>query len=111
MQVWTRVSSWHRILAPARLSSIQCMHHMRRGCGIRSQIEIIPRLSYPSRSHHRSSAHMVSSPTQETTDEYRLPTNVKPAHYDVTIKTDIENQLFEGFVQIEWEFSVLDQGS
>jgi len=54
---------------------------------------------------------MVSSPTQETTDEYRLPTNVKPAHYDVTIKTDIENQLFEGFVQIEWEFSVLDQGS
>jgi len=54
---------------------------------------------------------MVSSPTQETTDEYRLPTNVKPTHYDVTIKTDIENQLFEGFVQIEWEFSVLDQGS
>jgi len=48
------------------------------------------------------------SPSQKASDEYRLPTNVKPTHYDVTIKTDIENQVFEGFVQIKWEFSVLD---
>lgn len=33
-------------------------------------------------------------------DEYRLPTNVKPAHYDVTIKTDLESLTFEGFVRI-----------
>jgi len=51
---------------------------------------------------------MVSPPTQKASDEYRLPTKVKPTHYDVTIKTDIENQVFEGFVQIEWEFSVPD---
>ena len=107
MQVRTYVSSWHRILAPARLSSIRCMHHTRKVCVIRS----IPRLSYlcatPSRSHYCSPAHMVSPPTQKASDEYRLPTNVKPIHYDLTIKTDIENQVFEGFVQIKWELSVL----
>ena len=84
------------------------MHHTRKGCVIRS----IPGLSYLSaplsRSRYCSLAHMVSPPTQKASDEYRLPTKVKPTHYDVTIKTDIENQVFEGFVQIEWEFSVPD---
>ena len=76
------------------------MHHTRKGCVIRS----IPGLSYLSttlsRSRYCSLAHMVS-PSQKASDEYRLPTNIKPTHYDVTIKTDIENQVFEGFVQIK----------
>ncbi|KAH9483761.1 Aminopeptidase 2, mitochondrial [Psilocybe cubensis] len=33
-------------------------------------------------------------------DQYRLPTDVKPTHYDVTIKTDLENLTFEGLVKI-----------
>ncbi|KAG6885073.1 hypothetical protein C0993_006152 [Termitomyces sp. T159_Od127] len=33
-------------------------------------------------------------------DEYRLPTDVRPLHYDVTIKTDLEKLEFEGFVNI-----------
>lgn len=53
---------------------------------------------------HCSSVHMASLTTPGTPDEYRLPTNVKPAHYDVTIKTDLENQTFEGFVRIECVF-------
>lgn len=35
-------------------------------------------------------------------DPYRLPTNVKPTHYDITIKTDLENLTFQGFVKVEY---------
>ncbi|KAG6813612.1 hypothetical protein H0H92_009229 [Tricholoma furcatifolium] len=38
--------------------------------------------------------------TVTKSDEYRLPLNVKPVHYDVTIKTDLENLEFEGFVDV-----------
>jgi aminopeptidase 2 len=34
-----------------------------------------------------------SSPT-----EFRLPTDVRPMHYDLTIRTDLEKQTFDGFV-------------
>jgi hypothetical protein len=34
--------------------------------------------------------------------DFRLPLDVKPTHYDVTIKTDLENSLFEGVVKIEY---------
>ena len=33
---------------------------------------------------------------------YRLPTNVKPAHYDITIKTDLENLTFDGIVKVRY---------
>ncbi|PFH48473.1 hypothetical protein AMATHDRAFT_65385 [Amanita thiersii Skay4041] len=32
--------------------------------------------------------------------DYRLPVNVKPTHYDITIKTDLERAEFQGFVKI-----------
>jgi len=35
-------------------------------------------------------------------DQYRLPTNVKPTHYDVTIKTDLEGLTFQGLVKIKY---------
>ncbi|KAJ3574305.1 hypothetical protein NP233_g1859 [Leucocoprinus birnbaumii] len=44
---------------------------------------------------------MASLSTPGASDQYRLPTDVKPVHYDVTIKTDLENQIFEGFVRID----------
>ncbi|KJA27394.1 hypothetical protein HYPSUDRAFT_131428 [Hypholoma sublateritium FD-334 SS-4] len=34
-------------------------------------------------------------------DPYRLPTNVKPTHYDITIKTDLEDLTFQGFVRVD----------
>ena len=32
---------------------------------------------------------------------YRLPTDVVPSHYDLTVWTDLENKKFEGVVYIE----------
>jgi len=34
-------------------------------------------------------------------DNYRLPTDVRPRHYDLTIRTDLEKEKFRGFVRIE----------
>jgi aminopeptidase 2 len=33
-------------------------------------------------------------------EKYRLPTDVKPTDYDVTIRTDLEQLTFDGFVKI-----------
>ncbi|TFK46426.1 leucyl aminopeptidase [Heliocybe sulcata] len=34
-------------------------------------------------------------------EDYRLPTNVKPKHYDLTIRTDLEKHTFDGFVAVD----------
>ncbi|KAJ7860510.1 leucyl aminopeptidase [Mycena leptocephala] len=34
-------------------------------------------------------------------DKYRLPTNVKPSHYDLTLWTDLESLEFGGFVTVD----------
>lgn len=38
----------------------------------------------------------------EDKDEYRLPTNLKPVHYDITVRTDLEALAFDGTVKIEY---------
>jgi hypothetical protein len=38
---------------------------------------------------------------KETLDPYRLPRNVKPVHYSLLVKTDLEALQFEGHVAIE----------
>lgn len=43
---------------------------------------------------------LASTPTDS--GDFRLPLDVKPTHYDVTIKTDLENSIFEGVVKIEY---------
>ena len=46
----------------------------------------------------------IMSTTPSTTknpDEYRLPTDVRPTHYDLTIRTDLEKETFDGAVKIE----------
>ena len=35
-------------------------------------------------------------------DEHRLPLNVKPVHYDLTVRTDLEKLTFDGSVVIEY---------
>jgi aminopeptidase 2 len=38
----------------------------------------------------------------DTSDSYRLPLDVRPTHYDVTIRTDLEKLAFDGFIRIEY---------
>ena len=35
-------------------------------------------------------------------DAYRLPTNLKPTHYDLVVQTDIEKLAFKGYVTIQY---------
>ncbi|KAI0253583.1 leucyl aminopeptidase [Lactifluus subvellereus] len=34
-------------------------------------------------------------------DHYRLPTDIRPRHYDLTIRTDLQKERFTGFVKID----------
>ncbi|KAG9123895.1 Aminopeptidase 2 mitochondrial [Ceratobasidium sp. 392] len=47
----------------------------------------------------------MSAPAQSTpaksAEEYRLPKNVRPSHYDLTIQTDLEALTFKGFVIVD----------
>ena len=46
-----------------------------------------------------SSASHMSFPTPNP--EYRLPSNAKPNRYDLTVRTNLENQTFDGFVDVQ----------
>ena len=35
-------------------------------------------------------------------DDYRLPTDVKPTHYSITLCTDLKASTFDGVVKIEY---------
>ncbi|KAF9054698.1 leucyl aminopeptidase [Panaeolus papilionaceus] len=41
-----------------------------------------------------------AAPTSKEVENYRLPTSVKPTHYDVTLRTDLEAENFAGLVKI-----------
>src|ERR1700677_2560097 len=47
------------------------------------------------------SAYLMASSSEDASDHYRLPTNARPKHYDLTIRTDLEKEKFTGFVKIE----------
>lgn len=34
-------------------------------------------------------------------DKFRLPTSMKPAHYDLTVRSDLEKLTFDGYVTIQ----------
>ena len=42
------------------------------------------------------------STTEGEETKYRLPTNVRPTHYDVTVQTNLEKLTFRGFVKIRY---------
>lgn len=44
-------------------------------------------------------------------DEYRLPTDVKPKHYDVTLRTDLEKSRFDGYVVAQYVHVFLSRSS
>ena len=58
-------------------------------------------LHHPSPRYCSTIARSMSGATIKPQDEYRLPADVKPTHYDLTIRTDLEEFSFEGFVKIQ----------
>lgn len=58
-----------------------------------------------------STARMSSVSTLGAPDEYRLPIDVKPTHYDLTVRTDLDKLQFEGFVKIRCVFEATLIGS
>ena len=40
------------------------------------------------------------TPPQDASD-LRLPTDLKPTHYDITVWTNLDNNTFEGIVHVE----------
>jgi hypothetical protein len=61
-----------------------------------------PALSRPcSFLHHPSLPVSPAMSSKKPFDHYRLPTDVRPRHYDLTIRTDLEKEKFSGFVRIE----------
>jgi aminopeptidase 2 len=44
---------------------------------------------------------MSSETPAKSADAYRLPTNVKPTHYDITLRTDLKEETFGGAVKIQ----------
>lgn len=57
--------------------------------------------NYCTHRHHPFAMSSTVTPSLAVDNEqYRLPTDLKPAHYDVTVKTDLENLTFQGIVKI-----------
>jgi aminopeptidase 2 len=44
---------------------------------------------------------MTASDTAKPLESYRLPLEIKPTHYDVTVRTDLKKLNFDGLVKIE----------
>ncbi|KAF5386726.1 hypothetical protein D9615_001832 [Tricholomella constricta] len=67
-----------------------------------SHLSSLPEVSSVLFARHCSTLpEMSTAPTPVARDdEYRLPINVKPTHYDLTVKTDLEKLEFDGFVNI-----------
>src|SRR6266849_5955856 len=60
-----------------------------------------PSLSRPCSFLHPSIPVSPAMSSKKPVDHYRLPTDVRARHYDLTIRTDLEKEKFSGFVRIE----------
>ncbi|KAF5367551.1 hypothetical protein D9758_003664 [Tetrapyrgos nigripes] len=62
-----------------------------------------PHFVPPSSAFHAPAQSVVMSTgsLDKPASEYRLPTNVKPVHYDLTIRTDLDTSEFDGMVKID----------
>jgi hypothetical protein len=45
--------------------------------------------------------------SEKAIDHYRLPTDLRPRHYDLIIRTDLEKEKFSGFVKIQCAYCYL----
>jgi hypothetical protein len=106
------------LAAVLRISSSRPYHASSHGCTSRNtprariiaSLSALKSLDFAPRRRYCSSSttHSVKMAQELATTEYRLPVNVKPRHYDVTIHTDLKELVFNGFVKIR---SVINSSS
>ena len=72
----------------------------RAGIRLRSYNNISSTFKSTSRFYCTSSAKMTGNTADTLQNQYRLPVDVKPTHYDVTIRTDLDKTEYQGFVKI-----------
>lgn len=60
-----------------------------------------PLLSRPCSVHHYPPVSASTMSSDKAIDNYRLPTDSRPRHYDLIIRTDLEKEKFTGLVKIE----------
>lgn len=83
-------------------NSLPILSHTFRTPPASSSLQNKPVLSRPcSFLHHPSASVSAAMSFKGPLDHYRLPTDVRPRHYDLTIRTDLEKEKFSGFVKIE----------
>ncbi|KAH9981908.1 leucyl aminopeptidase [Russula compacta] len=60
-----------------------------------------PLLSRPCSVHHHPPTSASAMSSNKAIDNYRLPTDSRPRHYDLIIRTDLEKEKFTGLVKID----------
>ena len=105
----TRMTIWTRTRDPNISRSLS--NSALRSISSRSELSSTPPLVLARRGfcrfHRGHDADIVGGPTStematQASDAYRLPTNVKPTHYDLTVRTDLEKEAFSGAVKIRY---------
>lgn len=114
------LGSWadiHHIDSPSQTLAFP----YKPGPGIRSHTSLVSKPHTPARlsplsrrlpnfrlaarfcsTHTRMTAGPVPTPDPtKSDDEFRLPTDLKPTHYDITVRTDLEKLKFDGFVKVQ----------
>jgi hypothetical protein len=76
-------------------------HHLDKNSQSARSPHSHPQSALPVRSHSTQVASMTASDTAKPLESYRLPLEIKPTHYDVTVHTDLKKLIFDGFVKIE----------
>jgi hypothetical protein len=76
-------------------------HHLDKNSQSARSPHSHPQFALPVRSHSTQVASMTASDTAKPLESYRLPLEIKPTHYDVTVRTDLKKLNFDGLVKIE----------
>ncbi|KAI0075828.1 hypothetical protein K474DRAFT_1663834 [Panus rudis PR-1116 ss-1] len=85
---------------PSRLGLASGAHLSAFG-RIRTRRTRLPSPAYPCSTLAIMSGAGSAPQSSKDPNEFRLPTDLKPIHYDLTVRTDLEKLKFDGFVKVD----------
>ncbi|KAI0747687.1 peptidase family M1-domain-containing protein [Daedaleopsis nitida] len=85
--------------------STQTLSTQKRLHIFRSRTAPLLQLRHCSIATHPLTMTSANASTNTPPQDYRLPTDVKPTHYDLTVWTDLENDTFDGVVHIDLQIN------